>query len=252
MKTIRIPKKNGSFRLIYVPSRDRKQRLRALLPELNEWQQAICDPAIVHAFFPGHSAITNAMAHIGYAYSLSFDLSDFFDTITADKVDRLSSLLSHEIRHMVVVDGAARQGLPTSPAIANIVAASMDKVIQAFLHTLPAPVVYTRYADDLTFSYSSYAITPLLVAHIPTIVTAQGFMINPHKTQLQFASKGRRMICGIAVDDDGIHATRASKRHLRAAEHHAKTEKDDKKRKMSHQKAHGLKEWTKLKVPRTT
>lgn len=233
MNIVKIPKRSGEYRTIYVPDREEKQKFRNLLGELNRKQKNILSSA-VHGFIPGRSPVTNALPHVGYEYTISFDLEDFFDTVTPEKA---SKYLSKEEIETVFVDGAARQGLPTSPAVANLAAADMDKAILKWIKKTEKEIVYTRYADDLTFSFNEAALIEEIKNKVPEIVRRSGFKINEKKTRVQCAKAGRRIICGIAVDN-GIHPTREVKRRLRAALHQNKINQ-----------ARGLQEWMKLKLP---
>lgn len=229
MHQIKISKGNGKTRTIFIPNREEKTNLQSLLPALNQLALTACGPA-VHGFLPGKSPITNAAAHVDKAYSLSFDLENFFDTVNTNHLHRLSPSQLNK----VLVNGAPRQGLPTSPVVANIAAADLDN---ALTHALPN-VVYTRYADDLTLSYDDPQLTQIIKDTVQTHVNIAGFKLNTSKTKLQCASQGRRIICGVAVDTE-IHPTRKTKRKLRAALHQGNTFE-----------ANGLTEWCKLKLPK--
>lgn len=251
MRIQTIRKKNGSPRLIYCPNPEEKAALRKLLPDLNAAALAADKHGVAHGFMPGRSAVTNAMAHRGHAYSLSFDLADWFDTV---KLHHLGTtkvggwvLTTDRDRVLSIcfVDGAARQGLPTSPAIANIAAAPMDAEIMAL--RVRGRVgwnfdVYTRYADDLTFSFEREGTARWLMRVIPEIVERHGFKINPNKTRLQCAHAGRRMITGVGVDA-GIHPPRYIKRKIRAAAHRMG------RNPWSRNHHHGLSEWARLRPP---
>jgi len=218
MRKVQIPKRRGSYRTIYVPNRAERRQLRDLLPLLNRIQRDQFSAAnIVHGFIPGRSPVTNALRHCGYRYTLNFDLQDFFDSCTTEMltgkgVDRLLPA--------VMVEGAARQGLPTSPAMANLAARPLDRAILEWLtkNELKDVVRYTRYADDLSFSFNLRVVARLLQAAMPELVENAGFHLATHKTQLYCASNGRRMVTGVAVDTQ-IHPTRTAKRKLRAARH---------------------------------
>jgi hypothetical protein len=136
-------------------------------------------------------------------------------------------------------DGAARQGLPTSPAIANLAACPMDKIIDKHIKSRSENIVYTRYADDMCLSFDNHDTHKYLITVIRDAVSSCGFEINERKTRLQSSSAGRRIITGVGVDSDGLYPTRALKRKLRAAIHQ-----------QHKNSARGLAEVTKLKVPR--
>jgi len=144
MHVVKIPKRDGRFRTIYVPDEEEKKMLRELLPDLNRRAEAAAGET-VHGFIPGRSPVSNALRHVGKAYTVTIDLEDFFDTVTEQK---LKGKLAGEVLLKVVVDGAARQGLPTSPAVANIAAADMDRAFLRWIEKSGKAIVYTRYADD--------------------------------------------------------------------------------------------------------
>lgn len=243
MKTLQIPKKSGGLRTIYVPNEEEKQNLRNKLPLLHSLQQQHCDQKIVHGFSIGHNIVTNAMQHVGKQYTTCFDIKDFFDSVTQVKFFERIQLdymkENEEVYDCMFVNGAARQGLPTSPLIANITASTLDSNIKKFIDTFNDEIVYTRYADDLIFSYNNIEFKKELSTFIPHFIKLSGFEINPQKTRTMSAKKGRRIITGIAVGDKDVHVPRKIKRKLRAAIH-----RDNKKSSL------GFSEYCKLKLPR--
>ncbi|MBW2647763.1 MAG: RNA-directed DNA polymerase, partial [Deltaproteobacteria bacterium] len=72
--------------------------------------------------------------------------------------------------------------------------------------------IYTRYADDLTFS--GKCVTNSFVSIVEKIILEEGFKINGNKTHL-FKRKGRRIITGISVNNSAPKIPREMKRDLR-------------------------------------
>lgn len=249
MKILRISKGKGrGWRTIYAPDSSERKRLNELLPAIRLVSEGvnIRGGGLQHGFMPDRSPVTNAMQHTGYAFSLSMDLEDFFDSVTPQHVPE-------ELRYPECFpDGAARQGLPTSPALANIAANKMDMEI---VECLPQSaglatrifdlfadgirrVEFSRYADDLTFSCDSLERLQSLKDIVPRIAAKHGFKVKASKTKIQAAIAGRRIITGVAVDSK-VHPTRRTRRKLRAALHQRHTAE-----------ARGLAEWMKLIIPR--
>jgi len=248
MHLARIPKRNGTYRVICVPDAPLKASLRGLLSALESKAEEFCPEGVCHGFMRGRSPVTNARMHIGHQFTLSMDLKDFFDSVKPQMVSGKLSKQELEACFIDPGDGlGARplQGLPTSPVVANIAAADMDKAILKALKKHTEQVVYTRYADDLTFSFDSAETAEFLKRKIPEIVNRCGFRLAAHKTRLMSAKAGRRHVTGVAVDDDGVHPTRRIKRRLRAAKFQAAHGKP-----WAARAAKGLEEWSKLKLPK--
>lgn len=247
-KLRKIPKKSGGFRTIAIPNGPLKRRLRVELPKLKVLAKRVCDPEIVHGFTENKSVVTNAKKHVGKKFTLIMDIEDFFDNTTKTKY-RIAqqSLISPPYLPLpdffyIKVNPAIEnselyspQGYPTSPVIANISFSPVDTEIKKIL---PKEYVYTRYADDLAISGDSIDVLQRLRKKIPEIVELHGYKIKESKTRILFAKAGRRKICGVMVDEDGIYPSRKSKRKLRAALHQKKI-----------RQAKGLEEWNKLREP---
>lgn len=233
-RVMRIRKKSGGWREIAVPSVRYRDYLQTLLPPLYRIQAAVCGNC-VHGFMPGRSPVTNAAVHVGYLYTLSLDLADFFDSITVPMIS------THIPEPLLAVPPRrpAMQGLPTSPAIANIAAAPLDAAILSLLAWWGVECRYTRYADDLTISTNEITVvTRNNRKSIIRRIESCGFKANPRKTRIQFASRGRRIITGVAVGVSDVTVPRSIKRKMRAAEHQG-----------NRLSLRGLREWAKLKMP---
>lgn len=270
MKIFKIKKKSGKWRTIYAPSPDEKEACLEVLPSIAATARSLDTEGTQHGFTKGRSPVTNALAHVGWGYTLSMDLEDFFDSVTPDHVaaGERGTGFSYSTDGDLFFDGAARQGLPTSPALANLAAAPMD----ADIHSLNRKARfgklfhYTRYADDLAFSFNLQSVGLMLLREVPKIIEAHGFKLNTDKTHWQCAKAGRRMITGAAVDNF-LHVPRETKRRIRAAAHQLETGRLTKRtlrklvirqmrkgrdvslRTLLRQQHEGLSEWAKLKLP---
>lgn len=241
MKVLRIPKKNGTYREVCVPCLPLKRRLRSMLPRLAALVKSADKWDVIHGFMPGRSPVTNAKQHVGFEHTVSMDLKDFFD-----RVDDHKTRIQHYKRYLklipkgafVLVNGCKRytkQGLPTAPPIANLFAVSLDNELCKRFSVLG--IRYTRYADDLTFSFNDPQLCNTVIESVTGICHIFGLPVNENKTKVMHSHQGRRIITGIAVDDD-VHPTREMKRRLRAAKHQGRT-----------MQAMGLEEWCRLKEP---
>jgi len=104
------------------------------------------------------------------------------------------------------------QGAPTSPIVSNMICAQLDSQLQWLAKTNRC--MYTRYADDITFSTSLKTFPMALAKHnivedrlevnvgkdLRRTIEKNGFLINEDKVRLQIPSK-RQEVTGIKVND---------------------------------------------------
>lgn len=174
-------------------------------------------PQCVKGFVPHGSIKANAAPHCRARVVLHADLKDFFDNITLEQVrlafrnlgatDQIASLLAR----LSTIDGYLRQGTRCSPAIANAVCCDLDADLLALAATVDA--VYTRYADNLTFSGDRVP----AAADVDRIVRGHNFELRGACTEQH---RGRRQfVTGLAVTDAQPRLPRKLKKQMRLVMH---------------------------------
>ncbi len=222
--TFGIPKRRGGVRTIEAPSPKLKTLQRTVLHRLLEGLPT--HPAAT-GFVPGLSIVDNALPHVGQAVVVNIDLADFFPSITRQRVEAFfravgwSAEASAILANICTHDGRLPQGAPTSPALSNLanrrLDARLDKLAQKFGGH------YTRYADDLTFSFPEYAAgTRKVLAHIRTVIEEEGYRIQMKKKVRVQRAHQRQTATGLVVNA-AVNAPRALRHKLRAMRHHAQT-----------------------------
>jgi RNA-directed DNA polymerase len=235
-----VPKRSGGKRLLSAPHALLKTTQRRVLDEL--LSKLPLEPE-AHGFVKGRSTVTNATAHLGQGVVLNVDLKDFFPTVTFRRVRGLFEsfgyspavatvlglLCTEAPRRKVRFDDSELwvavgerclpQGAPTSPAIANLISRKLDRRLRGRLGT--KGWVYTRYADDLSFSKKTFTRADLGFVHasIRHVVEDEGFALNPKKGRAQ-GQGGRQDVTGVVVNvKPGV--PRDELRRLRALLHQA-------------------------------
>src|SRR5262249_12879635 len=180
--------------------------------------------APAHGFVTGRSILTNAKAHVGKAVIANLDLEDFFPSINWKRirsvfqragyspcVATILSLLCTECpREKVEYAGktyyvaTGPRGLPqgacTSPALSNQVARRLDKRLDGLARKLK--LVYTRYADDLTFSGEAEFNEKVgyLMARVRHLAEAEGFAVNEKKSRV-LRRNTAQTVTGLVVNE---------------------------------------------------
>jgi RNA-directed DNA polymerase len=245
-----IPKRDGTPRLITAPKPDLKRVQRWLLRNVFE---KLPVHSAAHGFLRERSIATNAAAHAGAEVVLKVDLRDFFPTITLRRVKgllrkaglpehvaTLVALLSTEPprspvrfrdKTLFVATGprSCPQGAPTSPAITNALCLRLDRRLAGLARK--RGFVYTRYADDLVFSFrgskaGSRTDAPIgaMLRSIGTILAAEGFRPNKKKTAVMRSGASQR-VTGLVINApnrEGVPPARVPRdvvRRLKAAIH---------------------------------
>lgn len=227
-----IAKGSGKTRLITAPD-NRLKMLQRKLAQLLDQLYLVRNP--VHGFVAGRSVKSNAEAHINRRHVINLDLKDFFPSITENRIRGVLRALgvdhrvSEIIARLCCYNGHLPQGAPTSPVLSNMICYRLDTVLLRVAKA--ARAIYTRYADDITFStfqppagLFEAAIPPsgrfapeALAANLLEAVTGNGFTINPDKAH--YADRhARRMVTGLKINEL-INVDRRYVRNLRAALH---------------------------------
>lgn len=227
-----IAKGKGKVRQITAPDKRLKILQRKLSPLLDQLYR-VRRP--VHGFVPNRSVKTNAQAHEQRRFVVNLDLQDFFPSITENRVRGLLSSLSLDNRVAEIIarlcccNNHLPQGAPTSPVLSNMICYRLDSDLMQIAKG--ARAIYTRYADDITFS-SYQPPAPLFEGVLPSVgrfspdllassvraaIQTNGFTVNPDKTH--YADRhSRRIVTGVKINA-GLNVDRRFVRHIRAALH---------------------------------
>lgn len=230
-----IEKRRGNGkRTICAPNKS----LKIIQSKLLQVLSSIYAPKIaVHGFCPGRSILTNATSHVNQKYVLNIDLAGFFPSINFGRVRGMFIAQPYSIPEEVATvlaqvccfKNELPQGAPTSPIVSNMICAKMDSELRILAQRNRC--IYTRYADDITFSTSA----PKLSSHLASIVEGEkgnslqigdaltsiiennGFKINYEKVRLQTRTN-RQEVTGI-VTNQFPNVTRKYVRQVRAMLH---------------------------------
>ena len=220
--TFEVSKRRGGIRTIDAPARKLKAMQRIVATDLAATLGS--NSPVAHSFMPGRSVISNALPHVRRATVARVDLKDFFHQINFGRIKGvfqsapflLPDDISTVLAQLCCYEGRLPQGAPTSPTLSNYVCRSMDAALRRLAKRFKAR--YTRYSDDLTFSFASVAIdrlpkemfivTPVSGRRhrvepgflLSEIIADQGFEINAAKT-VGTGRERRQMVTGIVVND---------------------------------------------------
>ncbi|MDA8068528.1 MAG: reverse transcriptase family protein [Actinomycetota bacterium] len=198
-----------------------KPRLKAIqrqiLHEILDWIPA---HEAAHEFTRGRSVVSHAALHTGSDVVIRLDLRDFFASIRAGSVYGIlrtagypeavahaltglctnvvaagfwhslprpagpSQMPAHHRLGRQLANPHLPQGAPASPALANLAAFRLDRRLTGPARRLDA--TYTRYADDLTFSWPPRLAreAALLRRAVAGIAREEGFAVNEAKATL--------------------------------------------------------------------
>lgn len=243
-----IPKKNGKMRQIAAPKTQLKAAQRQILEQILQ-KAEISD--LSHGFIKSRSVLTGAKAHhTSPDLLINIDLENFFPTITFARVrglyqsfgysgyiasllamictycERMPLEIKGEIKYIKTSDRILPQGSPASPMITNIICRTMDQRIYGLCQKLG--FTYTRYADDMSFSYTgdtdSLSIGSFLNS-IRKIIEDEGFHMNQEKTHI-LRKNNRQYITGIVINNEEIGVPKKWVKILKASIHNAQKLKD--------------------------
>ena len=234
-KKFEIPKKNGESRKISAPLGNLRVIQKILKTPLEMGLESLYEMwglQCVHGFRPKHSNVTAALPHSNRKLVLRLDISNFFDSTKVGTVKRVLNILldrvglanrgpltSTFLAYLLTCDARLPTGSPTSPILSNAALLHFD--VKIAFYASQWGVIYTRYADDLTFSGASNVqrMAGLAIAELKKI----GYEVNQKKTNVM--RRGRAQIVFGLVVNEGISVGRRYRRKLRAARHYLETDR---------------------------
>lgn len=214
-KIYSIPKKSGGARIIAQPAKETKYIQRWLM------KNVFCKLPVhdcASAYKSGASIKLNASRHAGGNYISKFDFKDFFTSIKESHLELHfrkyigNHLTNDEIRDIVRISCIKFKGhesmclsigAPSSPVLSNSIMFDFDQLISEWC--LQNDVVYTRYADDLTFSTTIKGRSCEVEGVIKNIVRHLDYpavRLNKQKTT-HLSKKHKRRVTGIIINNEG-------------------------------------------------
>ena len=223
-KKFSIPKKSGATREIHAPCPELKNLQSCVSIYLQDCIQEINDSrnikgTLSHGFKRGYSIVTNASVHKKRNLVLNVDLEDFFGSINFGRVrgffitNKSFSLhpdVATVLAQIICFENRLPQGSPCSPVMSNLIGHLLDIRLVGLAAEMKC--VYSRYADDLTFSTNKNSfpvelVVPGAFSHawvvgsaLESAINKCGFKVNDKKTRLQYRNS-RQDVTGLVVND---------------------------------------------------
>ncbi|WP_035607682.1 reverse transcriptase family protein [Haloferula sp. BvORR071] len=217
-------KAHGGWRLIESPKPLLKLAQRRVLERI---LGSIPPHEAARGFRPGTSIRDFVAPHVGKDVLIRFDLEDFFPSITSTRILRifltagypenvaraLTRLTTHATPTEALADQSLPwaqrrrlatphlpQGSPTSPALANLAAFTLDCRLARLAECCRAE--YTRYADDLLFSGGEDFArgAERFRVKVAAILLEEGFLPNHRKTRVQRQGQ-RQHAAGLVLNE---------------------------------------------------
>lgn len=213
-RTFEVPKKNGGKRTIEDPYTE----LKTIMSRLNMYLQSVYyfeRSRAAYGFILGvrndddrRNVLTNARKHIGRDYLMNIDLKNFFHTVTKEQVIAIFESKPFNFKRNLPVllaelctyNGRLPMGAPTSPTLSNLACRKLDEVLVQFAENMLW--VYTRYADDMSFS-SKQAFDSQKINSVRKIIQDQGFQVNEQKLKL-YGVNDEKMVTGLVLTDKKV------------------------------------------------
>jgi hypothetical protein len=179
-------------------------------------------------FERGRSIVTNAAVHVGSAVVVRMDVRDFFGSTTARRLGRYfrrigwNAAAAKLLTRLCTHDDALPQGAPTSPRLSNLVNLDLDARLFALAGSRRAR--YTRYADDITFSFpeEDRAAIADAIGTTKTVLADCGYRLHTkRKLSIRRRHQSQR-VTGLVVNE-GVSLPRRTRRWLRAVAHRLRT-----------------------------
>lgn len=224
-RIFRVRKKTRGYRILSDPSEALKYIQRWILKRILD---RLVTERCSYGFERGSSIADNAKQHTGASALLCLDIDNFFPAIRIDRVTGIfrqagyPSNAASMLARLCTCDGRLPQGAPSSPKLANLVCRRMDRRLATLAKR--NGLVYSRYADDMTFSGATASTLARIQPLLTHIVRDSGFQLNARKTRLVGPARALK-VTGLVLASGKAGIGRRALRQHRARLHHLHTGK---------------------------
>lgn len=227
-KVYKIPKRSSGYRVIAQPSKDIKELQRFAVEILRDILP-VHDKAM--AYQKNKDIKTNALLHVKNSYILKMDFEDFFNSINPDLFKKslekddivLTGVELYWLIRLLFWNPSKRKngklilsvGAPSSPMISNYIMYRFDCAVDEYCKA--NSIVYSRYADDMTFSTNKKDCLFILPEIVRKTLRKKAYKrISIKQSKTVFSSKAHnRHITGVTLNNEGeLSIGRARKRML--------------------------------------
>lgn len=229
-KVYRIPKRTTGFRIIAQPSKKLKEYQRYFI---ESYSFPIHKAAL--AYRKGKSIRDNALAHVNQSYLLKMDFENFFNSITptffwhsltscTSPIPQFTDVEKSYVEKILFWQPIKRSkntlmlsvGAPSSPVISNFCLYEFDRRLSQICEEYG--VIYTRYADDLTFSTNIKNLLPKFPSIIHSLLHElfNGILKINHAKTVYSSKAHNRHVTGITLNNEGqLSLGREKKRFIK-------------------------------------
>ena len=216
-KVYTIPKKNGSMRTISSPVLSlklvQKWILKMILEKIKVSNNSM-------GFAKGKNGLKeSAELHKNKLFMLQMDISDFFGSISKNKVYNLfismgyGNKMAYILSELCTYNDKLPQGAVTSAYLANLICFRLDARLNGVCRR--RDVIYSRYCDDLCFSSDNRLVLNKLEKIISSILKEEGFTVNDKKTRYS-SPYSRKAVLNVTINDKELHANKSYKHLIRS------------------------------------
>lgn len=222
-KTFYLIKKDGSKRRIDAPARSLKIVQRWILDNILAKIKVSPYSFGFKSGEKGSPLVKCAEKHKNNLYILKVDLKNFYPSINKERVYYTfldlgyNSSVANLLTDICIRDGYLPQGAVTSAYLANLICRDLDYRVAGYCNK--KDIIYTRYADDLTFSCDNRETLHKSLFTIRRIIEGEKFQLNTNKIHFM-TPKCKKSILGITLNDTSIKAPREMKRMVRSVIHY--------------------------------
>jgi len=252
----------------YAKDKPEATKVRRLNPphgKLKDMQRTILDEVLslyplseaAHGGVPGHSPLTNLLAHEGNwgGSMIKMDIRSCYPSTNLGKIRRMYEQVlnnktirqkaekdknikipAEQIPQLVEIlaklsawphpdhpsEWSLPQGAPTSVALINILFTPLDKAIAAWLDKTYPGAIYTRYVDDITISFQKSVPAKIqneVIGMISQQLKIFDYQLNGKKTKYIDTKNGHFRVGGLMIVDKQIRVDKTNKdRFLRLAQ----------------------------------